>query len=574
MSCCNNDAVTRNELILLVNKSREAAACAEANCGSSFTNAANAATSATNAANSATAAAASAAAAATSETNTENLWEQFNALYLGSFAVAPTTDNEGNPLQEGALYWNSVSNTMFAWDGSAWATATNFNEFTNFTATGTTTARNLVTRFADVVNVKDFGAVGDGVADDTAAIQAALNLSQGKQVFIPEGIYKITSQLNAQDRSTIYGDNRDTSIFQYSGSSTITNGSILKFSNKSAIAVHNLGFRCTDANIANNTIMLHLEDCVYFNVTDLSFGAPSVTGQNSLIGIKCDQTTSGFVPPRGNGVFRNILYVVEPPDSGSNLSVGIWVKGHASQAMNHITFDGEGGIEHAYYGIKLENANNCHIANWQMRGSTFTEIALVNSSNNIIVAPAIIPPPIIGIGISLDTNCFDNTIISPAWNFSSGTPLAAISDNGNRTVIINQSAVGSLTPKNKFNGSFEFRKPDGIGATASFIRSITDTDNGVILRSDYLPINKAFLTINRGSGPSGNDIARYEGGTQLFERVDSTGQRFIRTFNSVPPDGDLDLSQCTFYVDQATNELKVKVKYTTGTVKIGSINLI
>ena len=29
-------------------------------------------------------------------------------------------DNDGNALVTGALYWNSVSNTMFAWSGSAW----------------------------------------------------------------------------------------------------------------------------------------------------------------------------------------------------------------------------------------------------------------------------------------------------------------------------------------------------------------------------------------------------------------------------------------------------------------------
>jgi len=178
--------------MLIVNKAREAAACAEANCASSFTNATNATTSATNAANSATAAAASAAAAATSETNTENLWEQFNALYLGSFAVAPTTDNEGNPLQEGALYWNSVSNTMFAWDGSAWATATNFNEFTNFTATGTTTARNLVTRFSDVVNVLDFGADPTGATNSYSAFQAAAAaVTDNTKIVIPDGNYTI-----------------------------------------------------------------------------------------------------------------------------------------------------------------------------------------------------------------------------------------------------------------------------------------------------------------------------------------------------------------------------------------------
>jgi hypothetical protein len=197
MSCCNNDYLSKNESILIVNKAREAAACAEANCGSSFTNATNAATSATNAANSATAAAASAAAAATSETNTENLWEQFNALYLGSFAVAPTTDNEGNPLQEGALYWNSVSNTMFAWDGSAWATATNFNEFTNFTSTGTTTARNLVTRTSDILNVLDFGADPTGVTNSYSAFQSAINsaITNKKSVYAPSGKYRIDSQI-------------------------------------------------------------------------------------------------------------------------------------------------------------------------------------------------------------------------------------------------------------------------------------------------------------------------------------------------------------------------------------------
>ena len=44
-----------------------------------------------------------------------------------------------------------------------------------------------------LVNVKDFGAVGDGVHDDTAAIQRALRI--GGQVFIPPGTYIISSTL-------------------------------------------------------------------------------------------------------------------------------------------------------------------------------------------------------------------------------------------------------------------------------------------------------------------------------------------------------------------------------------------
>ena len=64
------------------------------------------------------------------------------------------------------------------------------------TATGSTTARSLANRFADVVNVKDFGAVGDGVADDTIAIQNAINsLNDGGIVFFPKGTYVCISEL-------------------------------------------------------------------------------------------------------------------------------------------------------------------------------------------------------------------------------------------------------------------------------------------------------------------------------------------------------------------------------------------
>jgi hypothetical protein len=64
-------------------------------------------------AGSATAAAASATAAAAS-------YDSFDDRYLGPKSSAPSVDNDGNALVTGALYWNSVSNTMFAWTGSAW----------------------------------------------------------------------------------------------------------------------------------------------------------------------------------------------------------------------------------------------------------------------------------------------------------------------------------------------------------------------------------------------------------------------------------------------------------------------
>ncbi|NBW12765.1 MAG: hypothetical protein EBR82_32540 [Caulobacteraceae bacterium] len=57
------------------------------------------------------------------------------------------------------------------------------------------------------LNVKDFGAVGDGVTDDTAAIQAAINYANdGGQVFFPKGNYSVSEIYFAKTYQTIVFD--------------------------------------------------------------------------------------------------------------------------------------------------------------------------------------------------------------------------------------------------------------------------------------------------------------------------------------------------------------------------------
>lgn len=58
--------------------------------------------------------------------------------------------------------------------------------------------RTIQDKLRETTSVKDFGAVGDGVADDTAEIQAAINaviLAGGGEVFLPPGTYKISDTL-------------------------------------------------------------------------------------------------------------------------------------------------------------------------------------------------------------------------------------------------------------------------------------------------------------------------------------------------------------------------------------------
>lgn len=59
---------------------------------------------------------------------------------------------------------------------------------------------------SDFVHVKDFGAKGDGVTDDTKAVQSALYGSQGKILFVDAGSYILTSTVTIPPGCKIVGE--------------------------------------------------------------------------------------------------------------------------------------------------------------------------------------------------------------------------------------------------------------------------------------------------------------------------------------------------------------------------------
>ena len=50
------------------------------------------------------------------------LYDLFDDRFLGAKESAPTLDNDGNALQVGAMYYNSVTLTTHIWNGSGWDT--------------------------------------------------------------------------------------------------------------------------------------------------------------------------------------------------------------------------------------------------------------------------------------------------------------------------------------------------------------------------------------------------------------------------------------------------------------------
>lgn len=71
--------------------------------------------------------------------------------------------------------------------------------------------RTVESKLRDTVNVRDFGAVGDGVTDDTDAFNAALQATLPfadvvkRQVYVPEGEFKITDRLFVRAGCSLIG---------------------------------------------------------------------------------------------------------------------------------------------------------------------------------------------------------------------------------------------------------------------------------------------------------------------------------------------------------------------------------
>lgn len=80
----------------------------------------------------------------------------------------------------------------------------NSQALSTFLAAGTgAVSRPIRDKLADQVSVKDFGAVGDGVADDTNAIQTALTAANA--VFLPSGTYRTTAPLTLSFGKSLTG---------------------------------------------------------------------------------------------------------------------------------------------------------------------------------------------------------------------------------------------------------------------------------------------------------------------------------------------------------------------------------
>jgi len=171
------------------------ASTSETNAGTSET---NAGTSASNASTSASNASTSETNAATSANEAAASADAFDDVYLGSKSSDPTTDNDGDALAAGMLYFNTISNIMRIYSGSAWenvavstsgfATLAGVETLTNKTLTSPKINEDVVvTSTATELNKLDALSRGSILYGNASAATAILTKGTANQVLTSDG---------------------------------------------------------------------------------------------------------------------------------------------------------------------------------------------------------------------------------------------------------------------------------------------------------------------------------------------------------------------------------------------------
>jgi hypothetical protein len=123
----------------------------------------------------------------------------------------------------------------------------------------------------NISSIKDYGAVGDGVTDDTEAFNAAFAIPNNS-IHIPAGTY-IVDGINSitVDNIKIYGDQKLLSIVKLKDSSTQTGGGIFTVVSTDGFNVENITINGNVANNHNTVKGLFIDSSTNFNINNNVF---------------------------------------------------------------------------------------------------------------------------------------------------------------------------------------------------------------------------------------------------------------------------------------------------------------
>ena len=218
-----------------------------------------------------------------------------------------------------------------------------------------------------IVNVKDYGAVGDGVHDDTAAIQAAIDA--GTEIYLPAGTYLISKPLSVSTNGTrligagmslvtLTVNPTDFGNFGYSyvlqGAATDVYVADLKIDGQKRNGT-NPANECGGINLGTRWT------CERVWIYDPNYFGFYIENASDAKLIDCRSSLGGNNDAIGGGSNTGIL-----------VQNHLWDSNLAGNAFDHVT-DSEttirGGVNHSNSSIYLEGCTNCRVKGVSMLGS-------------------------------------------------------------------------------------------------------------------------------------------------------------------------------------------------------------
>ena len=158
---------------------------------------------------------------------------------------------------------------------------------------------------ANWVNIRTFGAVGDGIADDTAEINTAIdafNTKHGQVFYAPAGKYKISGPLNRMwGGGSVFGDGRASTIFE----TTATTGHVMTLGGPEG-TLRGIGFTAAPGVVRTSGAYLYVPGNGYhidsFSMENCYLGLRIEGGVNSVTHGRITGATSRRVSPGGGYV--------------------------------------------------------------------------------------------------------------------------------------------------------------------------------------------------------------------------------------------------------------------------------
>lgn len=355
-----------------------------------------------------------------------------------------------------------------------------------------------------VGNVLDFGAVGNGTTDDTAAIQAAMDAATS--VYLPAATYKITAPLRMNDNNFVFGDSLATTIVSTHNGAIFAGKSVTPASGTNVRRYRGGGrdLKLTGPGVAQtSSIGLDMRGCTQFKwfniyVTDVYTGVRQGDGYSGYYNEYYAFNLKDIV----NGFYNTTL-------ANENTVFGGRIDGCTIG-----TYDADNS-HNKYFGLSIENfVTYGH----QIASPTSQYTTLIGSRLENLAAG--------GTGIIIDASAQSTFIFGPAI-VNTTTP---ITDAGAGTNFIADAQW-------KINGGSVTQKYFRVTATLNFSTILAgDSTDIAISAPGMLPTDSAFVT----------PPATLEAGL-IAMAVPSSNQVYVRLANVTG--SPIDPASATFTVD-------------------------